>query len=129
MKAKYTSGEGEIETKNLSERMVESLRNLPPRAAGYALIPIFCPRDEIDVETIKVSHALDPKGRLTSIKVEFGNDRLMDTIEANLAARLTRRITLGVDMDDPGDGTSAYDNVKTALEHFGIRITMHKCEE
>lgn len=85
VKATYFSGAGEDPLeKELDDEIVDALQNLPIRAAGYALIGLFCPNDDINIEYVRIGGTAlscgKPAGEIT---VTFG-DRCVDKIKVNL---------------------------------------------
>ena len=86
MKATYISGAGEEDvTREFSDEIWDALRNLPIRAAGYALIGLFCPHDDIGIEFVRVEGPATGDGKpFSQITVTFG-DRCEDVIQVNLA--------------------------------------------
>jgi hypothetical protein len=77
MKLTYIDCEGtdiSDQIEDLSEHAA-ALRQLPPRAAGFALIGLICRHDDLMLDFVRV------EGDDKKLTVTFGDDRASDTIE------------------------------------------------
>ncbi len=86
MKVTYTPGSGdEPSTTEYSEEVLAALQDLPVRAAGFALVGLTCPHEDMRLDFVRVGGTVKDGKPYGDITVTFGDDRCEDVLTANLS--------------------------------------------
>ena len=83
-KVTYESGaDQDTQESELSDEIVAALQDLPIRAAGFALIGLFCPHEDVNIEFVRIGGTAKDGKPFGDLTVTFG-DRCEDVIKVNL---------------------------------------------